>query len=178
MELLYDRSVCRCTMILVAVVVMASSYSGGNPLTSMMPAALTQPTPQLMLDFFLELRKVYFPSCTLIILHDPPDGHSEVMELVSLILQDVQLASHLIFTLNESFPDVLGQVDLNTITLCPAYISVLWNMDGLLRVVGKPLWDWDKYLTSRIHVIFNLGPARLTAEALKASTKTNMHNEG
>lgn len=156
----------------MVVVLVASGCSGDSPVTSIRPGGLSKPSLQIMLSFFLKLRRVYFPFCTVILLHDPPDDHSQVMEMVGLILEQVQFTSHLIFTLNESFPDVLRQVDLNTITVCPAYISVLWDMGGLLRVLREPLWEWDKYLTSRKHVIFSLGPKRLTAEFLKARSKT------
>lgn len=97
-----------------------------------------------------------------------------VTELVELILEHVGFTAHLVFTLDESFPNVLHQVDLNTITLCPVYISVLWDVEKLLFVLREPLWDWDKYLASRTHVVFNLGPTRLTADALKARENGGM----
>ena len=155
----------------------SSSYT-----PSLKPSLPTLSTPHLMLRFLTELRSEYFPSCTLVLLHDSPDHvdyrssggktspENEMMVLVDLILKQDTLNSHLVFTLNESLPTMLRQVDITALTRCPVYISVTWVVGGMLWFLRDPLWDWDKYLTSRKHVIFSLGPADLTAEALQVKT--------
>ncbi|KAK8384273.1 hypothetical protein O3P69_009203 [Scylla paramamosain] len=161
----------------------------GSYITFPTPSVSTHSVPHLMFRFLTELRRDYFSSCTLVLLHDSPHsppnpsaGRSshpgrEMMALVDLILKQDTAASHLVFILNDSLPLALHQVDLSGITRCPVYVSVTWAVGGLLWVLREPLWDWDKYLASRKHVIFNFGPADLTAEALQGgelNTFTNL----
>ena len=182
------RSVWVCLWFVVRVIVMVIGVDGEahSYTTFPTPSVPAHSVPHLMFNFLTELRKDYLSSCTLVLLHDSPQSSpkwstgrisspgSDMMELVDLILKRDTSASHLVFILNNSLPMALHRIDLSAVTRCPVYVSVTWAVGGLLWVLREPLWDWDKYLASRKHIIFNLGPADLTAEALQV--RTHLHS--
>ncbi|MPC39342.1 hypothetical protein E2C01_032876 [Portunus trituberculatus] len=177
---LTDMNIWVCMWMVVRMMVMAADVDSedGSYITFPTPVP-THSVPHLMFRFLTELRRDYFPSCTLILLHDSPHSPpkrsarrgsspgSEMMALVDLILKQDTSASYLVFIMNNSLPLHLHQVDLSAVTRCPVYVSVTWAVGGLLWALREPVWEWDKYLASRKHVIFNLGPADLVAEAIQ-----------
>ncbi|XP_064114127.1 ionotropic receptor 21a-like [Macrobrachium nipponense] len=136
-------------------------------------AILHQQQMKLLGSFLQELEKVYFEGCSLIVFYNSslseeqrkifqPNGKSEGGEhqsLIDVLFSYARNSTKIVFSLKEDLPDILGDIDLNTRTRCPVYLTVssaITDIHNLFLLANK---DWDKYFLSRKHLIFTESPA-------------------
>ncbi|XP_071548889.1 ionotropic receptor 21a-like [Panulirus ornatus] len=132
---------------------------------------------RLMSHFLQEVQKVYFRRCTLLFFHDPPllekgpqvanttviwrgfdlrtmPGTDEGGPWLDDLLQHTRATPRLMFSLSHDLARVLRDVDLNTFTRCPTYITLARDITTVQDLFLLTEKDWDKYFFSRRHIIF------------------------
>ncbi|KAK7075130.1 hypothetical protein SK128_022992, partial [Halocaridina rubra] len=134
-------------------------------------------------SFFKELQMVYFKGCSTVIFHEPsslhhdekfqPDEKEDRLNM-DIILRDIVSSSRIIFTLEDSLSSTLEDMNLNTITHCPVYVTVAPMISSVSDFYALPNKDWDKYFLSRKHIIYTESSIEDIKEFMKAGEISTM----